>query len=113
MSWNLIIYQPGNPSGQSKPLGRLDRVKEAFSSVFPELEWESPNEATLPIEGGFRLELTEQDGLVVDVSTHGGFNHLQQFAGLCKREGWRMADAQEGEDVDLEDPVRWMEDRCG
>jgi hypothetical protein len=107
MSWNLIIYKQGNS------LGRPDHVKAVFSSVFSELEWQSPTEAALPVEGGFRLELTEQDGLVVDVSTHGGFNHLRQFAELCKREGWRMADAQEGEDVDLDDPVRWMEERCG
>jgi hypothetical protein len=72
MSWNLIIYKQGNS------LGRPDHVKAVFSSVFSELEWESPTEAALPVEGGLRL-----------------------------------ADAQEGEDVDLDDPVRWMEERCG
>lgn len=113
MSWNLIIYNPGTTPQQNRPLGSLDSVKSIFSSSFAGLEWESPMEAAFPVEGGFRLELTVQDGSVLDVSTHGGFNQLRQFAELCKREGWRMADAQEGEDVDLDDPLRWMEERRG
>ncbi len=113
MSWNLIIYKPGETPQQNQPLGDLESVTEAFTAAFIALEWESPTEATLPIDGGFRLELTEEDGTVQDVYTHGGFNHIRQFAALCKREGWRMADAQEGEDVDLDDPQRWMEERSG
>ncbi len=113
MSWNLLIYKPGDTPQQNEPLGDLDVVTEAFTAAFNGLEWESPTEAALPVDAGFRLELTEEDGTVQDVYTHGGFNHVRQFAALCKREGWRMADAQEGEDVDLDDPQRWMEERSG
>jgi hypothetical protein len=113
MSWNLIIYKPGDTPQQNQPLGDLDAVTEAFNSAFIALEWESPTEAALPVDGGFRLEFTEDDGTVRDVYTNGGFNHIKQFAALCKREGWHMADAQEGEDVDLDDPQRSMEERNG
>jgi hypothetical protein len=113
MSWNLIIYKPGDRPQQNPPLGKLDAVTEAFNAAFIALEWESPTEAALPVDGGFRLELTVEGATVQDVYTHGGFNHIRQFAALCKREGWRMADAQEGEDVDLDDPQRWMEERSG
>ena len=114
MSWNLIIYKPGDKPQQNEPLGDLDVVTEAFNAAFIALDWDSPTEAVFPVEGGFRLELTlDDDGRVKDVYTHGGFNHIRQFAALCKREAWRMADAQEGEDVDLEDPERWFEERSG
>ena len=109
MSWNLIIYKPGKTPKENEPLGDLDSVTGAFNAAFIALDWESPTQAKLPVDGGFRLELTEKDGTVADVFTHGGFNHIRQFAALCKREGWRMADAQEGEDVDLEDPESWFE----
>jgi len=113
MSWNLIIYKPGDTPQQNQPLGDLESVTEAFTAAFIGLEWESPTEAALPVDGGFRLEFTEEAGMVHDVYTHGGFNHIRQFAALCKREGWRMADAQEGEDVDLDDPQKWFEERAG
>lgn len=113
MSWNLLIYKPGDTSQSSKPLGELDAVTEVFDAAFVGLAWESPTQAVLPVNGGFRLDLTEEDGAVQDVYTHGGFNHIRQLAELCKREGWRMADAQEGEDVDLDDPQKWIEERSG
>jgi len=113
MSWNLIIYRPGKTPEQLEPLGEFNAVKTAFSAAFLGLEWESPKEATLPVDGGFQLEFTEEDGIVQDVYTHGGYNHIRQFAALCKRNGWRMADAQEGEDVDLEDPQKWYDERGG
>ena len=113
MSWNLLIYKPGNTPQENDPLGDLDAVTEAFNAAFIDLEWESPTEAALPVDGGFRFALSAEDGKVQDVYTHGGVHHLRQFAALCKREGWRMADAQEGEDVDLEDPVRWFQEHSG
>ena len=113
MSWNLLIYKPGETTQNNEPLGELDAVTAAFTAAFIGLEWESPTEAALPVDGGFRLELTEEDGTVQDVYTHGGFNHVRQFAALCKREGWRMADAQEGEDVDFDDPQKWFEEHSG
>jgi hypothetical protein len=111
MSWNLIIYKPGETPEETQPLGKVQVVTDAFNAAFLALEWESPTEAALPVDGGFRLELTEEDGMVQDVYTHGGYNHIRPLAALCKREGWRMADAQEGEDVDLNDPQRWYEER--
>jgi hypothetical protein len=111
MSWNLLIYKPGATTGQNEPLGDLKAVTDALNAAFIALQWESPTEATFPVDGGFRLELTDQDGIVQDIYTHGGFNHIRQLAALCKREGWRMAEAQEGEDIDLDDPQRWIEER--
>jgi len=111
MSWNLIIYKTDRMGGQIEPLGDLDRVTNALNGAFIALEWESPFTAELPVDGGFRVNLTMQDGRVQDIHTDGGFNHLREFAGLCTREGWRMADAQEGEDVNLRDPQNWYKER--
>src|SRR4051812_2540922 len=91
MSWNLIIYKPGETPEETEALGDIGAVKEAFNASFPTLKWASATEAAIEAEGGFRLELSEEDGRVQDVYTHGGFNHIRQFAALCKREGWRMA----------------------
>jgi len=113
MSWNLIIYRPGETPQENQPLCDIDAVTTAFSAEFAALEWESPTQAALPVDGGFLLELTVKDGAVQDIYTHGGFNHIRQFAALCLREGWRIADAQEGDDVDLDDPQRWYEERRG
>lgn len=113
MSWNLIIYKTDRTGGQIEPLGDLDRVTNALNGAFIALEWESPFTAELPVDGGFRVNLTMQDGRVQDIHTDGGFNHLREFAGLCTREGWRMADAQEGEDVNLRDPQKWYQERSG
>jgi hypothetical protein len=111
MSWNFVIYKAGKTSQTVEPLGNLDRVTDALNGSFIDLEWESPASAVLPAEAGFRLKLTVQNRTVHDVYIDGGFNHLRQFAGLCKREGWRMADAHDREDVDLGDPQRWYNER--
>lgn len=113
MSWNLVIYKTSGMPQQVVPLGDLDRVTDALNGAFINLEWESRTSASLPVENGFRVNLTLQGRTVHDIHTDGGFNHLREFAGLCKREGWRMADAQEGEDVDLGDPQRWYRERNG
>ena len=110
MSWNLLIYKTGATPQESAPLGDIDAVTAAFSRAFPDLEWESRNLAVLPVDRGFRLELAEEDGMVRDIYADGGFDHITQLAALCKQEGWRIADAQEGEDVDLDDPQRWHEE---
>ncbi|MDF1816819.1 MAG: hypothetical protein P1V20_31745 [Verrucomicrobiales bacterium] len=39
-----------------------------------------------------------------DIWSHGGFYHLQQFADICKANGWVLGDAQEGAEFDLGDP---------
>jgi hypothetical protein len=111
MSWNLIIYKTGNTSQQVEPLGNLNRVTDALNAAFIDLEWESPIAAALPVEGGFRMNLAVQDRTVQEVYVDGGFNHIRQFAGLCKREGWRMSDVQEGMDVHLDDPQRRYKER--
>jgi hypothetical protein len=111
MSWNLIIYKTDRIGEGIEPLGDLDRVTNALNGAFIALEWESTTTAELPVDGGFRVNLTMQDGRVQDIHTDGGFNHLREFAGLCTREGWRMADAQEGEDVSLRDPQKWYQER--
>jgi len=107
MSWNLLIHNEG------EPLGSVADVTRKFDDAFRGLEWESATEAALHTDGGFRLELTCEDHTVSDIYTHGGFNHIKQLATLCKREGWHLADAQEGEDVDLDDPQRWYDERSG
>ncbi|MEY4198773.1 MAG: hypothetical protein RLZZ265_513 [Verrucomicrobiota bacterium] len=104
MSWNLLIHNEG------EPLGGIADITSKFNAAFRGLEWTSPNEAGMP-DQSIRLEITETDGLVQDIYTHGGFGHIKQLAALCKREGWRVTDAQEGEDVDLEDPQRWYDER--
>jgi hypothetical protein len=115
MSWNLIIYKTDQMGERIQPLGDIDRVTSALNGAFIALEWESPTTAELPadVDGGFRVNLTMQNGMVQDIHTDGGFNHLREFAGLCTREGWRMADAQQGEDVNLRDPQKWYQDRAG
>jgi len=113
MSWNLLIYKPGKTEQTAEPLGPIDAVTAAFNSAFPALHWVGATEASLLVDGGFAFELAVEGGTVQDVYTNGGYNHLRDFAALCKREGWRIADAQEGEDVDLDDPYRWYEERSG
>lgn len=107
MSWNLLIHNDG------EPLGDISDVTRKFDDTFRGLDWESPAEAALQVGGGFRLELTVEDGMVQDIYTHGGFQQIKELAALCKREGWHLADAQEAEDVDLDDPQRWYEERSG
>jgi hypothetical protein len=111
MSRKLIIYKTGRTPEEIAPLGDLGRVTDALNGAFINLEWESRTAAALPAEGGFRVNLSMRGVTVQDIHTDGGFNHLREFAGLCKRQGWRMADAQEGEDVDLNDPQRWHRQR--
>jgi hypothetical protein len=111
MSWNLIIYKTDRIGERIEPLGDLDRVTNALNGAFIALEWESLTTAELPVDGGFRVNLTIENGKVQDIHTDGGFNHLREFAGLCTREGWRMADAQQGEDVNLRDPQKWYQER--
>jgi len=113
MSRNLIIYKTGPTSQQIEPLGDLGRVTDALNGAFIDLEWQSPISAALPVDvdGGFRVKLTVQGGKVQEVHTDASVNHIRQFAGLCKREGWRMADAQAGEDVDLDDPQKSFKGR--
>ncbi len=113
MSWNLLIYRPGATSQTTEPLGALGEVKAKLSATFPGLAWDSPTECGLKVEGDFLADLTVEDDLVSDIYTRGGYNHLKPLANLCRREGWRLGDAQEGEDVDLDDPYRWYEQRSG
>jgi len=110
---NLIIYKIGRVSQEVEPLGDLEAVTGALNGAFIDLEWESPITAALPVDldGGFRVKLTMQHGKVQDVYTDAGFNHIRQFAGLCERQGWRIADAQEGKDVDLKDPQELYKER--
>jgi hypothetical protein len=103
MSWNLLIYRAGQDEEMAS-LGTLASVTKAFTAVFPGLEWPTPKDCELNIEGGFTIEWTVAAGEVRDGYTCGGFQHLKEFAALCKKEGWRIADAQEGEDLDLDDP---------
>ena len=107
MSWNLLIYKPGRSDQSGEPLSALEAVTAAFNGAFPNLHWYSPTAAALLVDGGFDLELAVEQGAVQDVYTNGGYNHLREFAALCKQEGWRIADAQEAEDVDLQDPYGW------
>ncbi|MGC3989858.1 MAG: hypothetical protein QM796_09315 [Chthoniobacteraceae bacterium] len=107
MSWNLLVHNDG------EGLGEIADVTRKFDGAFRGLEWESLTEAALPVEGGFRLELTTEDETVQDIYTHGGFNHIKELAALCKREGWHLGDMQEGEDIDLDDPQGWYDERGG
>jgi hypothetical protein len=113
MSWNLLIYRPGANNQTTEPLGPLDEVRAKLNTTFPELVWDSSTECGMKVEGGFLAELTLENELVSDIYTRGGYNHLKPLAGLCLREGWRLGDAQEGEDVDLDDPYRWYEEHGG
>jgi len=103
MSWNLLIYRAGKDEEMAS-LGSLASVSKALGETFPGLEWPTPRGCELNIEGGFTIEWTVSGGAVCDGYTCGGFHHLRQLATLCKQQGWRIADAQEGEDLDLDDP---------
>jgi hypothetical protein len=104
MSWNLLIYRQGEDE-EMTPLGSLASVTTALNRTFPGLEWPTPVECELNGEDGFSIAWTVEDGEVRDGYTNGGYNHLQELAALCKQEGWSLADAQEGEDIDLDDPL--------
>ncbi len=98
MSWSLLIHNNGEPIGTS------DEVRSALNSVFNGLEWSSDSECSLPIRGGFIINWAIEEGTVQDGYTNGGFNHLKEFVSLCKAQGWGLADAQEGEEIDLDNP---------
>jgi hypothetical protein len=104
MSWNLLIYRAGD-GGDTAPLGSLTVVRKVMDSTFPALVWPSDSECELGEDGGFSITWTLEDEDVRDGYTSGGFNHLKQLAALCKRQGWQIADAQEGEEIDLDDPL--------
>ena len=97
MSWNVLIYKE-----DQSPLGPLDEVRSALSDEFVDLEWNGPDECALVADGGFILEL--EDDPVKSIWSRGGFNHLSELARVCKKQGWMIADAQEAEDLDLDDP---------
>src|ERR1044072_1401873 len=103
MSWNLLIYRSGEDEKMAS-LGSLASVTSALNGAFPELKWSKPTECEMNVEGGFSIAWTVEEGAVRDGYTSGGFNHLKELAALCKKEGWRIADAQEGEDINLDDP---------
>jgi hypothetical protein len=113
MSWNLLLYKAepkANPAEEEMlPLGSPQDVAVALNATFPGLRWPRPDECELAVDGGFVVSLSIKDGVVSDLYTHGGYNHLRQFAALCLQHGWRMADAQEGEDLDLRDPYATYE----
>ncbi len=112
MSWNLFIYKvdpnadPDTDPAEEEtlPLGSPGEVAAALNAAFPGLRWPKEEECELPADNGFIIELNIEDGVVSDLYTHGGYDHLRQLAGLCIQHGWCMADAQEGEDIDLHDP---------
>lgn len=103
MSWNLLIYRAGEDE-EMTPLGSLAAVTNALNGAFRDLAWPTPTECELNVEGGFSLAWTVEEDAVRDGYTEGGYNHLQQLAALCKQQGWSLADAQEGEEIDLDDP---------
>lgn len=113
MSWNLLIHRAHPKDKSLIALGKTDAVKATLQTAFPELDWESDSEAVLAVEGGFQLELTIEEEEVKDIYTRGGANHLRELADLCLKNGWRLADAQEGEEINLDDPVQWFEERNG
>ncbi len=59
------------------------------------------------------MDLNLEEGFVQDIYTHGGFPLVPQLAVLCRQEGWQIADAQEGENIDLDNPLQWFEERMG
>jgi hypothetical protein len=113
MSWNLLIYKNGPTPQKAESLGDIGAVTKALNEEFPTLVWESSTEAELPVHRGFSLSLREEGAAVQDIYTNGGFDQIVQLAALCKRMGWSLADAQEGEDVDLNDPQGWYQERNG
>jgi hypothetical protein len=110
MSWNLLIYRPGS-NDETAPLGSLTTVRRVMDSAFRGLTWPSEAECELDVEGGFSVEWNIDGDQVSDGYTNGGFQHLSQLAGICKKMGWRLADAQEGEDINLDDPMASYEGR--
>lgn len=103
MSWNLLIYRPGEAE-EMAPLGSLAFVTNALNGVFRGLEWPTPTECEMNAEAGFSITWTVEEGVVREGYTDGGYRHLKELAALCKKEGWRIADAQEGADINLDDP---------
>ena len=104
VSWNLLVYKLGNDEGEQAPMGTVESVSAALNGAFPALQWDSATECILPVDKGFALSLTVEDESVTDLYSRGGYYHLKPLATLCKQQGWRIADAQEGEDINLDDP---------
>ena len=104
MSWNLLIYHPDPVTGAPLPLGSPAEVTALLDATFSGLRWRSPQDCELSVDGGFSISLTVEVGGVSDLYTRGGYNHLREFAGLCRQHGWHIMDAQEGEELDLDDP---------
>jgi hypothetical protein len=103
MSWNLLIYRLGEDE-QPVSLGSLASVTQAMNGAFRGLEWPTPTECEMNVEGGFSITWRIEGGEVCDGYTNGGYNHLKELAALCKQKSWRIGDAQEGEDINLDDP---------
>jgi len=110
MSWNLIIGKYGGSPQEGAPLGNVETVTGIFRAAFPDLLWSSPLESSLEVYRGFRLDFYEKNGIVEFVSTSGGYDHLYRFADICKSEGWYIADCQEDEELDLDDPYQFYKD---
>ena len=108
MSWNLVIFSESSDH-KKLPLGEKNAVKLAITEAFPGLIWESSMECVLPGENGFRIEFSVEETNVLDGFTHGGFDHLLDFVDLCLKQGWRLADAQEGEEIDLGNPLAFYQ----
>ncbi len=104
VSWNLFIYKPGADEGEQAPLGTVESISDVLNAAFPGLQWDSATECTLPVDQAFSISLTAEEGMVSDLYTSGGYYHLRPLAAFCKRQGWRIADAQEGEGIDLDNP---------
>ena len=102
MSWNLLIHKTAD--NELYPLGPYDKVRDALNEEFPHLIWSSESKCSLNVDRGFDLELELFNGIVLSITTNGGYDHLIQFARLASEYGWDILDFQSGVNLDLASP---------
>jgi len=106
MSWNLLIYKGTTNGEKTYPMGEIGKIKEILQVEFPDLVWPLEYICSLEVDGGFEIEFKEENKVVQNMWTNGGYNHLPQLCRLAKENDWRICDAQEGGDLDLDDPYK-------
>jgi hypothetical protein len=102
MSKHFQICKAAPPHSESPPMGSLDDVRVAVSSVFPNLKWPAEQRCELFGDGGFSIRIGTKQGLVIALIVSGSEDHFASFVDLCKKNGWDLF--QNGERADLDHP---------
>jgi hypothetical protein len=119
MSWDLAVDSPAGS------LGPAADVRRKIDASIPGVDW-SDESCGVVQQGGYSLELAlmgseedeeqeepDPDGPVeaLMISVRGSGQPLPVIVKLCKANGWTLADAGAGEEIDLDNPsdAGWRE----